>query len=351
MNRENIKFYASLIVCIVGISFLTVVFIRHVLFAIMPFLLAWTVAFIARPVAKKISSKVKLPEKLIRCFVALLIVLSVFGIFITLIWQAVGMLWDVLSGIGEGDSFLSVLETFMNPGLSFIGGEGNIPEEMAVHLRDTLKTMLTSLLEGLGSLITAWISNVPGVFIFLIVTVISLFYFSWDLENVNKKVKSVIPEKLFEGAVRIKDRFLEAGLKYIGSYLLMMLVTFGIILVGLLILRVERAPLIALLIAVLDVLPVLGVGTVLVPWSVVQFVFGNHFLGMGLLILFLVNEVIRQVLEPKILGKNLDTHPLVTLFLLYAGYSFFGIKGFILIPFATVILNTLLGKKDTAKIE
>ena len=82
----------------------------------------------------------------------------------------------------------------------------------------------------------------------------------------------------------------------------------------------------------------------LVPWSVFEFARGNAFMGVGLIVLFVVNEVIRQFSEPKIVGKNLNIHPLLTLVLLYFGYSLFGISGLILIPAIIAVLG--LVKKD-----
>ena len=115
---------------------------------------------------------------------------------------------------------------------------------------------------------------------------------------------------------------------------------------GFLVLRVSQAPIIALIVAALDILPIIGVGTVLVPWSVFEIARGNVAVGVGLIILFLVNEVIRQFSEPKIVGKSLNIHPLLTLLLLYLGYSLFGISGLILIPVIIAVLG--LVKKDEA---
>lgn len=350
MKRENIKLYAAAVILIAGVCFLSVVFVRHVLFAILPFVIAWTVAFITRPVAKKLSLKTKLPEKLIRCVLSVLTVLAFFSVVVTLIWQGVGLIFDILTSAKGDSSLIEVLWQITKPGFGLAFGEVSLPEEMVTQLGEALRTTMTSILEWLGSLITVWVSNVPKIFVFLIVTVISMIYFSWDLEGINERVRALLPDGVFNRLVGIKDGFLHAGVKYIGSYFVMMLMTFLIMLFGLIILGVERAPLISILIAALDVLPVIGVGTILIPWSVIQIAVGNHTLGIGLAVLFLVNEITRQFAEPKILGKNLNTHPLVTLFLVYAGYSVFGIKGLLLVPFITVIINLLLGKNDSAKI-
>ena len=128
------------------------------------------------------------------------------------------------------------------------------------------------------------------------------------------------------------------------SYLTLMLITFALMLAGFLLIEVKHAFLLAAVVALLDVLPVLGVGTVLVPWSVFCFATGDAGLGIGLAVLFVVNTVLRQVIEPKIVGKSLDMHPVLTLFLLYAGYLLFGIAGVLLVPVAALIIGTLINR-------
>ena len=139
--------------------------------------------------------------------------------------------------------------------------------------------------------------------------------------------------------------------KYILSYSLIMLITYLTLLGGFLLLGVDHAPIIALFIAALDILPILGVGTVLVPWSIFELVMGNRFLGIGLIILFVVNAIIRQLTEPKIVGKSLNMHPIITLMMIYVGYALFGFLGMIILPIISVILGSILKQDNSAKVD
>jgi predicted PurR-regulated permease PerM len=130
-----------------------------------------------------------------------------------------------------------------------------------------------------------------------------------------------------------------------------MLLTFSVMLLGFVILGVRYSLLIAVTVAFLDVLPVLGVGTVLVPWSVWSFITGEVRLGVGLVILFVVNEIIRQFAEPKIIGRSFGLHPLVTLILIYVGYSLMGFFGLFLLPLAIIIINAVIVKNKSADVE
>ena len=108
--------------------------------------------------------------------------------------------------------------------------------------------------------------------------------------------------------------------------------------------------LLAAVISLLDLLPVIGVGTVLVPWSIWMLMSGDGRGAVGLLILFAVNEVVRQIAEPKIFGMNLGIHPLLTLILLYVGYSLLGLVGLLLLPVVSVIVSVAVNKGKTADV-
>ena len=130
------------------------------------------------------------------------------------------------------------------------------------------------------------------------------------------------------------------------SYLVIMLVVFALLFVGFLILGIKYAILLAVIFALLDMLPLIGIGIFMIPWGIFELIFGSSGLGVGLLVLFAVCELIRNLIEPKIVGKNLGIHPILTLVILYASYSLFGIFGLLLIPFLSVILNIALDKND-----
>ena len=111
------------------------------------------------------------------------------------------------------------------------------------------------------------------------------------------------------------------------------------------------ALLLSLVTAALDLLPVIGVGTVLLPLAAVELALGRAGIAIGLVVLFAVAAVVREIAEPKILGKNLGIHPVVTLLLLYLGYSLFGLVGVFLVPIVTVVIEPLINKENTAKVD
>jgi predicted PurR-regulated permease PerM len=120
-----------------------------------------------------------------------------------------------------------------------------------------------------------------------------------------------------------------------------MFLTFAMLFSGFLMLGIENSLTLALIIALVDILPILGVGTVLVPWSVILIVNGESELGMGLLVLFIAIYLVRQYAEPKIVSAQMDVHPLIVLFAMYAGLKLAGILGLIFAPLIVFVIKTV----------
>ena len=119
----------------------------------------------------------------------------------------------------------------------------------------------------------------------------------------------VLPPRALTALLRLKDSAWYTAAGYLRAYLVLLLFIFGMLLIGFWALSVPYAILLAALIAALDFLPIIGVGTVLIPWGVVEIIRGNTFLGVGLLLLFTAITVARQFLEPKLIGHQLGMHP------------------------------------------
>lgn len=349
MNREKISFYAYLTITALGAILLGYLFVKYIFGLLLPFLIAWGVAFSVRPIAQKISCGTKIPPRLVSVSLTSVIIIGTFSIIVSALVYAVSEAWGFLSGLIENESLYEVLEKVLNP-ISGLLGDRDGAAELEVHIGNAINSMLSSVLSGLVSGLTSFIGAVPRVLIVILVTVIASVYFSLDLEKINAYVKRKFPDKFVFWLIGFKNKFLKSLLKYLRAYLILMVITFIIMLFGFLVLGVKYAVLFAFIVALLDALPLIGVGTVLVPWSIYQLIFGNFRLGIALMVLFVVHQVIRQFLEPKIVGKNLGMHPVISLVLLYAGYFLFGFFGLIIIPLLSVIINILIDKDNASEV-
>ena len=168
---------------------------------------------------------------------------------------------------------------------------------------------------------------------------ISCFYFSVEYDVVCGALMRLVPARYAPRLPQWKKRAVGAFKRYLRAYFLLLLLTFFELLVGLAILGSDYVFLLAFLTALLDILPVLGVGTVLLPYALFSFVMGNRFLGLGLLILYGVITLVRQIVEPHLVGKSLGLHPILMLMSFYVGLRLFGVGGILIGP-AVALLFT-----------
>ena len=348
MNKQKILDISLIAVGIIAVSLIVFFAIDRLLPIFSPFLIAWAVAFAVRRPAKRLSDKIRVPERVLRVFLSIFITLIAFGLIALFIWQLTAGLWRFLSDIEAGDAIYDLFTSLTDPSLPILGDV--FPSELTERLRGALGSMLSEAVSHLGGLLTSWVGSIPSGLLFLLVTVISLIYFSLDLEKINGFIAGILPCRARQILLHLRENLLKVGLGYLKSYSLIMLITFGEIFLGLVILRVEHSALLALLISFLDVLPVIGVGTILIPWSVIAIITGNHVRGIGLAVLFVIVAIVRQLIEPRIVGKHLNLHPVLTLVLIYVGYSLFGIFGLVSMPVIAVALGALFKENHTSEI-
>ena len=185
-----------------------------------------------------------------------------------------------------------------------------------------------------------FVSSIPSALIYFIVTLLSSYFFLVDKDIISRKVSEHLPSSFQRTMVEMKDR---AG-KLVGGYffaqLKIMCLIYGILVIGFLILGVQYSGLIALLVAVLDFLPVFGTGTVLLPWAVIELILGKYVPGVGMLVLYGVTQLSRQLLQPKLVGDAMGLNPLATLVFMYLGFRFSGVAGMILaVPVGMMVIE------------
>lgn len=183
--------------------------------------------------------------------------------------------------------------------------------------------------------------NIPGMCFKLLLAVISTVFMELDFPQIMRFLEKIIPEKWKETVLAVKKGTFGTMGKCAAAYVFIFLMTFAELAAGLLLLRIEGAFAIAFLIAVLDILPVLGTGTVLLPWAVIAFASGNARMGIGVIGLYLIITVVRNIVEPKLVGKQMGLSPVVMLPCMIVGLHFFGILGLFGVPLLASFLKKL----------
>ena len=208
-------------------------------------------------------------------------------------------------------------------------------------------SLLDKVIRYILGLAGSILSHIPDGALSLGTAVISSFLISARLPKIKSWLKKRLPEEKLKPAADALKRMKNAVGGWLMAQLKLMGVTFTILTLGFVVLRIAYAPLWALVVALVDALPVLGTGTVLVPWAVICFLQGEGARAIGLLVVYAVVTLSRSMLEPKLVGRHLGLDPLVTLMALYAGYKLWGVGGMIFAPLlAVTIMQVTPGRGD-----
>lgn len=210
---------------------------------------------------------------------------------------------------------------------------------------DTSKIDWTALLSKGGEVITGTVGKIPSFFVALIVFIISSVFISADYDKIKEFCLRQIPGEKTRKISQAWRLGVSSLKKMAKAYCLIILITTFELTVGLYILKfigVFNNPyiiFIALGIAIIDIVPVLGTGTVLIPWAVISFITGGVGMGIGLLILYVIILVIRQIIEPKLVAGQVGLPPIVTIIAMYIGSKTLGVLGFFILPFAVILVK------------
>lgn len=210
-----------------------------------------------------------------------------------------------------------------------------------------LQTRLLSSVPGLVAAILNWIgvfaANLPIVFFIIIVVIMSGYYFITDSRSLYIFMRRNITSKVFrEKSIRLVNTLSTTLFRVIGGYVFLLLITFMMALAGLLIIKMPYAVIFAMIAAIVDFLPVLGLSATMIPIAIYMFVNGNIIGGIGALIVLAVMTLIRRVIEPAILGNAMSLHPMATLVSMIVGIALYGITGIIVGPIILVVAKEVL---------
>lgn len=327
--------------------------IRYLLPIFLPFLLAAALALAAEPMTQFFCSRLRMPRgvsaaisvSMAFCFLALVLLLLA-----ALLVREVGYLAGVIpdleqtakTGITSLSQWLQGLTRYAPDGLqSYLSG--NIAEFFSggTALLDKAAGWVLSLASGI-------LSHVPDSALGLGTALIASFMISAKLPKIRQTLGRLLQKtglpKILPALKRMKAAlggWLLAQLKLSG-------ITWAIVTLGFVLLKVPYAPAWAALVALVDAFPILGTGTVLIPWSLICFLQGSTPRAIGLLGIYALVALTRSIMEPRLVGKQLGLDPLVTLFALYAGYKVWGFGGMLLAPMLAVAAVHLLPEKGQA---
>lgn len=312
-----------------------------------PFITAFVIAFLLQRPIRAISRMLHLPQRLTALLVVLIffaavgVVLALIGIrVISAIAALIGSLprlYDSILRPGFMDVLrdLETIFTDLDPALVAV------IEDLGGQFIQTVGKMISNLSVSVMGIASTFATALPGLFIELVLLLISTFFIAMDFDSLTSFCLRQFRDSTKDILMEVKRYVMGTLLVCIRSYLIIMSITFVELSIGLSILRVRHAVIIAFCVAIFDILPVLGTGGIMLPWAAIVLVQGNYALALGLVLIYVAITIIRNVIEPKIVGGQLGLHPIVTLCSMFVGVQLFGVVGLFGFPIGLSLLRHL----------
>lgn len=325
-----------LIVCLLGPKLLKF---------FMPFVIGWVIAMIANPLVRFLESRVRIVRKHSSMMIVVVVLAAIIGLGYFLIsrlfWQAFELAKDLPELYERASAdFRDIFLRFDDIFRMLPANVQQAWQDFAGSVGQTLSFLVQKIASPTVEVAGSVAKGIPNALVNVVVTILSSYFFIAERDKIIEFWRRYLPQSGGKYYHYMKDD----AKKLIGGYFLaqfkIMFVVAAILVAGFLILGIDYAFLLAILVSLLDFLPLFGTGTVLIPWAIVKLLSADYALAVGLALLYVLTQVVRQVIQPKIVGDTMGLPPLMTLIFLYLGFKLHGISGMILaVPLGILVLN------------
>lgn len=346
MKRISVYIKILINLLLAGAALLGAIFILpRILWFFLPFVIGWIIAAIANPLVKFLETKVKIVRRFSSVMIIVLVIVMIVGGIYAMGYVTVKQISSLSNDLPE---IYDRVETSLRTITDQVEERyENLPQSLKKMMDGIFTTSRESIDKTADKIKIPTISGATdlartaGDFLFMtIMTILSSYFFIVQKENLTQKVRRIFPQSAIEQFDMIRYNFKKAMGGYLIAQIKLMIFVFLVLAVGFLCLRIKYGFFLALLIAFVDFLPVFGMGFIMWPWILVDFITGNYSQVMVLLVLYTICQVVKQVLEPKMLGDSIGLSPFTTLVLVFLGYKLGGFLGMILsLPIGLVVIN------------
>ncbi len=297
---------------------------------------------------RKWSKKMRWRKKATAVFLIVSVYLAIISVIAVLAYTLYRQLTELLIWLPKySEQITEILENISVKLSSFYK---LLPDTIGKEMNEIPSSALSQVskraTEYITVFVTSIISSIPAFLLSVAVVIIAGMYLAMDYDEIIEWFKKNLKKDSLKKAVYLKDVMLSKIFGIFKGYSVIMFITFTELLLGLLLLKCKYALIIAAITALLDILPVVGAGLVLIPWAVVEIVFGNPSRAVGLVLLYIIITVVRNVIEPKVMGDKIGIHPLAMLLSVFIGMKLFGAAGIIVAPLAVVALKSLFESRN-----
>ncbi|HHW56201.1 MAG TPA: sporulation integral membrane protein YtvI [Clostridia bacterium] len=307
---------------------------------LMPFVLALLLAIIIDPGVNFLEKKLKIPRSL-ASFILLLMLIGVIGSLIAILINQ--LIYELSSFAEISTNYANVInETISNLVDKIRTYYITLPSNITSFIESNMQSIL-NYISLLVKNLTTWLLNfttkLPNFFFETLITLVATFFISKDKQLILDFIKRQIPSHWTQHAKNIQVDFLKTFFRYLRAMAIIMFITFLQLSLGFAMIGFDYPFLLGLLVTALDALPILGLGAVMIPWAIYNIIMKNYMVGIYLLILYTLVVVVRQIIEPKIVGESIGLHPLVVLLSIFIGAKLFGTLGLVIGPIFVVVFK------------
>ncbi|ACV63947.1 sporulation integral membrane protein YtvI [Desulfofarcimen acetoxidans DSM 771] len=318
----------------------SVLIIKYILTMLLPFILAVIVSVLLEPLVSFFQLRMRFSRGMAVTSAMVIIIGGAGTLLVLLVLQLVAELIELSASL---DLYMRngrmIMESLVDRGINIYG---NLPPTAVNYLQTSVASLADNLKLFASKLINAFLHmvyGIPGIILVGIVSLLAAFFISKDRDTIFRLWRRCVPAPWGERSIDVSREVSRAFMAYIRSQLILVTITMVQCIAGLYIIGIDYALTIGLTVGFFDLIPVLGPGSVFIPWIAWSLFTGDYGLGIKLSILFALILLVRQLLEAKIVSANLGLHPLATLLAIYVGLKVFGVLGLILGPMALIALQ------------
>lgn len=343
-STKYLKMFLNIIFFIVA-AVVTVFVGYKLLIFFMPFVIAWIIAMIANPMVRFLEKRLKILRK----HGSMIIIIAAMALIITVGYFGIAKLWQECANFVQSipETYKVVEKELYEVADKFEGIYGRLPENVQTSISNAgnnLSSYFSSLVSNIGApTVTAagnFAKNIPSTLISIVISLLAAYFFIARRDKIMEGYRIYMPQVIQKNLNLVYDNFRNAVGGYFKAQFKIMGIVAVILWVGFLILGINYAILLAILIAILDMLPFFGTGTALIPWALFEVAVSDYKRAVGLVVIYLVSQLVRQIIQPKILGDTMGLDPLLTLFMMFIGYKFKGVIGMIFaVPIGMILIN------------
>ena len=339
-----LKIAVNLIIFILGLLFVIFIFPKILAF-FMPFEIGWIISMIANPLVKFLEKRVKILRKHSSAIIIIVVIAAVLGALYALvsliIKESIGLMRDLPDIYKSIENQLDELSNKLQGVYSLLpSGLKNLVGRMNIDISEYGSKLMADENMPTISEAGAYAKYIVKMLLMTIITILSAYFFIAERDNLSKSIRKIMPGSVVKSYTLIIDNFKAAVGGYFKAQFKIMLILIIILFIGLELLNVDYSFLLAIGIAFLDFLPFFGTGAVIWPWALADFLLGNYLKAVLLIAIYLICQIVKQVLQPKMVGDSIGINPFATLIFMFVGYRFMNVLGMIIgIPIGMILVK------------